>query len=140
MTSKTLSGLGGGFSFSVTLFLFFKAGLEEGGCLIAPSGYEGDCSGLYAKGGGARQLGEYFHEAGKEGEGDKDLALLACTVEESTTYFSILDCLLAKSSAPLPRKAGISKAEPIPEAEPIPGIVLAGMCDGNFDLGVFEFS
>lgn len=71
--------------------------------------------------------------------GDSDellpIALLACTVEESTTYFSILDCLLAKSSAPFPRKAGISKAEPILEAEPIPGI-----CEGTFDLGVFEFS
>lgn len=57
-------------------------------------------------------MGEYFQEFGIEGVGEDGLALFDCTVEESTMYFSILDCLLAKSSAPFPLNAGISKADP----------------------------
>ena len=90
---------------------------------------------MYANGGGARQLGEYFHVVGKEGEGEEGLALFACTVSESTTYFSILDCLLAKSSAPFPRKAGISKADPIPEGDIV---LLVGVGDGTFVPNVYE--
>lgn len=55
----------------------------------------------------------YFHSFGKEATGDADrLALFASTVSESTTNFSIRDCLLANMSAPFPLTAGISKAEP----------------------------
>lgn len=68
---------------------------------------------MYARGGGARTLGVYFHSFGKEGAGDVGrLALFASTVSESTTNFSIRDCLLANISAPFPLTAGISKAEP----------------------------
>lgn len=64
----------------------------------------------------------YFQELGNEGVGDTDLTLFVCTVEESTTNFSMRDCLFANSSAPFPRRAGISKAEPTPPAmEAIPG-------------------
>ncbi len=38
--------------------------------------------------------------------------MFVCTVSESTTNFSIRDCLLANISAPFPLTAGISKAEP----------------------------
>lgn len=69
--------------------------------------------GLYARGGGARTFGVYFHSFGKEAAGDVDrLALFASTVSESTTNFSMRDCLLANISAPFPLTAGISKAEP----------------------------
>lgn len=55
----------------------------------------------------------YFHSFGKDAAGDVDrLALLASTVSESTTNFSIRDCLLANMSAPFPLTTGISKAEP----------------------------
>lgn len=55
----------------------------------------------------------YFHSFGKEAAGDVDrLALFASTVSESTTNFSIRDCLLANISAPFPLTTGISKAEP----------------------------
>lgn len=55
----------------------------------------------------------YFHSFGKEATGDADrLALFASTVSESTTNFSMRDCLLANMSAPFPLTAGISKAEP----------------------------
>lgn len=58
-------------------------------------------------------MGVYFHSFGKEATGDVGLlALFACTVSESTTNFSIRDCLLANISAPFPLTAGISKAEP----------------------------
>lgn len=58
-------------------------------------------------------MGVYFHSFGKEAIGDGGrLALFACTVSESTTNFSIRDCLLANISAPFPLTAGISKAEP----------------------------
>lgn len=57
-------------------------------------------------------MGVYFHSFGKEAVGDVDrLALFASTVSESTTNFSIRDCLLANISAPFPLTAGISKAE-----------------------------
>lgn len=81
-------------------------------------------------------MGEYFHEIGKEGVGEDGLALFDCTVVESTTYFSILDCLLAKSSAPFPRKAGISKAEPKPEGDMV---LLGGVGDDTFAPLVYEF-
>lgn len=69
--------------------------------------------GLYAREGGARTLGEYFHSFGKEATGDVDrIAWFACTVSESTTNFSIRDSLLANISAPFPLTAGISKDEP----------------------------
>lgn len=69
--------------------------------------------GLYAREGGARTLGVYFHSFGREAAGDVDrLALLASTVSESTTYLSMRDLLLANISAPFPLTAGISKAEP----------------------------
>lgn len=103
--------------------------------MIAPGGYEADWSGLYANGGGARQLGEYFHVVGREGEGEEGLALFAWTVSESTTYFSILDCRLAKSSAPFPLKAGISKADPIPVGDIA---LLVGIGDGTFVPNVYE--
>lgn len=80
-------------------------------------------------------MGEYFHVVGKEGEGEEGLALFACTVSESTTYFSILDCLLAKSSAPFPRRAGISKAEPIPVGDIV---LLVGVGDGTLLPIVYE--
>lgn len=51
-------------------------------------------------------------------------------------YFSILDCLLAKSSAPFPLKAGISKAEPKPEVDIV---LLVGTGDGTFVPVVYEF-
>lgn len=55
----------------------------------------------------------YFHSFGKEETGDVDrTALFACTVSESTTNFSMRDCLLANISAPFPLTAGISKDEP----------------------------
>lgn len=58
-------------------------------------------------------MGVYFHSFGKEGTGDVDrLSLFACTVSESTTNFSMRDCLLANISAPFPLTAGISKADP----------------------------
>lgn len=80
-------------------------------------------------------MGEYFQEFDKEAEGEDGLALFDCTVVESTMYFSILDCLLAKSSAPFPFKAGISKAEPKPEVD----ILLVGTGDGTFVPVVYEF-
>lgn len=68
--------------------------------------------GLKPRDGGARTLGVYFHSFGKEAVGDVDrLAIWACTVSESTTYFSMRDCLFANMSAPFPRTAGISQAE-----------------------------
>lgn len=58
-------------------------------------------------------MGVYFHSFGKEATGDVDrLALFASTVSESTTNFSIRDCLLANMSAPFPLTIGISKAGP----------------------------
>lgn len=81
-------------------------------------------------------MGEYFHEFDKEADGEGGLALFDCTVVESTMYFSILDCLLAKSSAPFPRKAGISKAEPKPESDMI---LLGGVGDDTFAPLVYEF-
>lgn len=58
-------------------------------------------------------MGVYFHSLGKDAAGDVDrLALFASTVSESTTNFSIRDCLLANISAPFPLTTGISKAEP----------------------------
>lgn len=58
-------------------------------------------------------MGVYFHSFGKEAAGDADrLSLLACTVSESTTYFSMRDCLLANMSAPFPLTTGISYAGP----------------------------
>lgn len=80
-------------------------------------------------------MGEYFQEVGKEGEGEDGLALFDCTVVESTMYFSILDCLLAKSSAPFPFNAGISKAEPKPWDATV---LLAGTGDGTFVPVVYE--
>lgn len=72
--------------------------------------------GLYARGGGARTVGVYFHSFGNEAVGDVDrLALFASTVSESTTNFSMRDSLLANMSAPFPLTAGISKAEPADE-------------------------
>lgn len=70
--------------------------------------------------------------------GDKDellSPLFDCTVVESTMYFSILDCLLAKSSAPFPFNAGISKAEPKPWDATV---LLAGTGDGTFVPVVYE--
>lgn len=70
--------------------------------------------------------------------GDKDelLSALFCTVVESTMYFSILDCLLANSSAPFPFKAGISNADPKPEGAIV---LLVGTGDGAFVPVVYEF-
>lgn len=68
-------------------------------------------------GGGALILGEYLHVLGREKVGEGDLARLACTVSASTTNFSIRDCLLAKSSAPLPIIGGGSTAELLPRSE-----------------------
>lgn len=81
-------------------------------------------------------MGEYFQECGKEGEGEDGLALFDCTVVESTMYFSILDCLLANSSAPFPLKAGISNADPKPEGDIV---LLVGTGDGAFVPVVYEF-
>lgn len=68
--------------------------------------------GLYAREGGARTLGVYFHSFGSEAAGDVDrLALLASTVSESTTNFSMRDCLLTNMSAPFPLTAGMFKEE-----------------------------
>lgn len=68
---------------------------------------------MNAREGGARTLGVYFHSFGRDATGDADrLALFASTVSESTTNFSMRDCLLANISAPFPLTAGISKAEP----------------------------
>lgn len=57
---------------------------------------------MYDNGGGARILDEYLHEFGREEVGEGDLGLLTCTESESTTNFSIRDCLLANSAAPFP--------------------------------------
>lgn len=58
-------------------------------------------------------MGVYFHSFGKEAAGDvARLALLASTVSESTTNFSMRDNLLANISAPFPLMAGISTDEP----------------------------
>lgn len=55
----------------------------------------------------------YFHSVGKEATGDVErLALFASTVSESTTNFSMRDCLFANISAPFPFTVGISNAEP----------------------------
>lgn len=78
---------------------------------------------------------EYFQEIGKEGQGEDGLALF-CTVVESTMYFSILDCLLANSSAPFPLKAGISNADTKPEGDIV---LLVGTGDGAFVPVVYEF-
>lgn len=69
--------------------------------------------GLKEREGGARTFGVYFHSLGKDATGDVDrIALFACTVSESTTNFSMRDCLFANISAPFPLTAGICKAEP----------------------------
>ena len=68
---------------------------------------------MYDREGGARTLDVYFHSFGKDATGDgARVALFASTVSESTTYFSIRDCLLANISAPFPLTAGISQDEP----------------------------
>lgn len=89
---------------------------------------------MYDNGGGARQLGEYFHEFGKEGAGDVGLALFVSTVEESTTNFSIRDCLFANNSAPFPLTAGISNDEPMPPGDKTLAIGLTR--GGDFSLMV----
>lgn len=67
---------------------------------------------MYAREGGARTFGVYFHSLGNEAAGDVDrLALLASTVSESTTNFSMRDCLLTNISAPFPLTAGKFREE-----------------------------
>lgn len=52
-------------------------------------------------------MGVYFHSLGKEAVGDAErLALLASTVSESTTNFSMRDWRLTNMSAPFPLTAG----------------------------------